>query len=117
LNQIITLCPKILPTLSTIQTKWQEQRTTPAVSDWKVAAQQQTPKDLQLFGPQLESRHNIHPKISPTLSTSQAKWQKQRTTPAADSDGKVAAQLQQEVESDSDSKQTPKDLQLCRAPT
>jgi hypothetical protein len=41
-NRITTLRPKIMPTLSTIQAKWQEEHTTPAVSDRKVVAHLQS---------------------------------------------------------------------------
>ena len=57
----------------------------------------------------------LRPKISLTLSTIEAQWQEQHTTPAV-SDRKVAARLRQEVESNADSKQTLNDLQLRRPP-
>ncbi len=55
-------------------------------------------RTFNFVGPQLEPNYKLRPKILPTLlSTAQAEWQEQHTTPAVDSDQKVADQLQQEV--------------------
>ncbi len=70
-------------------------------SNWtRIASKPQ--RTFNFVSPQLQPNYNLHPKILPTLSTVQGKWQERRTT-QADSDRKVTIRLRQEVKSDADS--------------